>query len=122
MEYCGGGSVADLMHLSDEPLEEPQIAYICRESLKVRRLMLRTLIRGLPCSFLHSPFDLGSLLGLGYHFVTLQSTVFSYLFANTCFGDGKCIAVACSGIDLSCTPHRRLPQFQPRLATLKYAR
>lgn len=35
MEYCGGGSVADLMHLSDEPLEEAQIAYICRESLKV---------------------------------------------------------------------------------------
>ncbi|GAQ86025.1 Serine Threonine protein kinase [Klebsormidium nitens] len=34
MEYCGGGSVADLMHLSDEPLEEAQIAYICRESLK----------------------------------------------------------------------------------------
>ncbi|KAL2636206.1 hypothetical protein R1flu_007685 [Riccia fluitans] len=34
MEYCGGGSVADLMSITDEPLEEHQIAYICKESLK----------------------------------------------------------------------------------------
>lgn len=35
MEYCGGGSVADLMNVTDEPLEEYQIAYICKETLKV---------------------------------------------------------------------------------------
>ncbi|KAL9263554.1 Serine/threonine-protein kinase 1-like protein [Drosera capensis] len=34
MEYCGGGSVADLMNATEEPLEEGQIAYICREALK----------------------------------------------------------------------------------------
>ncbi|KAJ8760452.1 hypothetical protein K2173_015119 [Erythroxylum novogranatense] len=34
MEYCGGGSVADLMNVTEEPLEENQIAFICREALK----------------------------------------------------------------------------------------
>ncbi|KAK9106785.1 hypothetical protein Syun_022796 [Stephania yunnanensis] len=34
MEYCGGGSVADLMNATEESLEEHQIAYICREALK----------------------------------------------------------------------------------------
>ncbi|KAJ7953929.1 Serine/Threonine kinase family protein [Quillaja saponaria] len=34
MEYCGGGSAADLMNVTGEPLEEHQIAYICREALK----------------------------------------------------------------------------------------
>ncbi|KAL8533613.1 hypothetical protein ACS0TY_009859 [Phlomoides rotata] len=34
MEYCGGGSVADLMNVTDEPLEEYQIAFICREAIK----------------------------------------------------------------------------------------
>ncbi|GMH15259.1 hypothetical protein Nepgr_017100 [Nepenthes gracilis] len=34
MEYCGGGSVADLMNVTEEPLQEYQIAYICREALK----------------------------------------------------------------------------------------
>lgn len=35
MEYCGGGSIADLMNVTEEPLVEYQIAYICREALKV---------------------------------------------------------------------------------------
>lgn len=35
MEYCGGGSVADLMNVTEDPLCEIQIAYICREALKV---------------------------------------------------------------------------------------
>ncbi|KAI4328566.1 hypothetical protein L6164_020908 [Bauhinia variegata] len=34
MEYCGGGSVAGLMNVTEEPLDEGQIAYICREALK----------------------------------------------------------------------------------------
>ncbi|KAI0501121.1 hypothetical protein KFK09_016064 [Dendrobium nobile] len=34
MEYCGGGSVSDLMNVIEEPLNEAQIAYICREALK----------------------------------------------------------------------------------------
>ena len=37
MEYCGGGSVADLMNNTDAPLDEAMIAYVCRESLKVRQ-------------------------------------------------------------------------------------
>ena len=35
MEYCGGGSVVDVMNVTEEALEEYQIAYICREALKV---------------------------------------------------------------------------------------
>lgn len=35
MEYCGGGSVADLMSITEEPFDESQIAYVCREALKV---------------------------------------------------------------------------------------
>ncbi|KAL0877641.1 hypothetical protein Bca101_027347 [Brassica carinata] len=34
MEYCGGGSVVDVMNVTEEVLEEYQIAYICREALK----------------------------------------------------------------------------------------
>lgn len=33
MEYCGGGSVADLMHASDAALDQDMIAYICAETL-----------------------------------------------------------------------------------------
>ena len=33
MEYCGGGSVADIMHGVGAPLEEAQIVYVCREML-----------------------------------------------------------------------------------------
>jgi len=33
MEYCGGGSVADLMHASDVPLDQDMISYICAETL-----------------------------------------------------------------------------------------
>ncbi|KAL5217356.1 hypothetical protein ABZP36_018040 [Zizania latifolia] len=34
MEYCGGGSIADLISITEKPLDEYQIAYICREALK----------------------------------------------------------------------------------------
>ena len=34
MEYCGGGSVSDLIQAnSNQPLDEEVIAYICRETL-----------------------------------------------------------------------------------------
>ncbi|XP_067680265.1 mitogen-activated protein kinase kinase kinase kinase 5-like isoform X3 [Haliotis asinina] len=33
MEYCGGGSMQDIYHVTG-PLAEPQIAFICRETLK----------------------------------------------------------------------------------------
>ena len=33
MEYCGGGSVADLVHAADGPLDQPIIAYLCAETL-----------------------------------------------------------------------------------------
>ncbi|XP_026481907.1 mitogen-activated protein kinase kinase kinase kinase 3 isoform X2 [Ctenocephalides felis] len=32
MEYCGGGSLQDIYHITG-PLSEPQIAYMCRETL-----------------------------------------------------------------------------------------
>lgn len=33
MEYCGGGSVADLMQAADAPLDEEVIAWLCCETL-----------------------------------------------------------------------------------------
>ncbi|KAK9835174.1 hypothetical protein WJX81_003390 [Elliptochloris bilobata] len=33
MEYCGGGSVADLVHAAEAPLDEAVIAYICYQAL-----------------------------------------------------------------------------------------
>jgi serine/threonine protein kinase len=35
MEYCGGGSLEELIELRGNGLEEEQIAYICAECLKV---------------------------------------------------------------------------------------
>jgi hypothetical protein len=35
MEFCGGGSVADLLELTGKPFREEQIAYVCKETLKV---------------------------------------------------------------------------------------
>uniref|UniRef100_A0A4W5LIX8 Mitogen-activated protein kinase kinase kinase kinase 6 n=1 Tax=Hucho hucho TaxID=62062 RepID=A0A4W5LIX8_9TELE len=35
MEYCGGGSLQDIYHATG-PLNERQIAYVCRETLQVR--------------------------------------------------------------------------------------
>ncbi|EFJ44650.1 MAP kinase [Volvox carteri f. nagariensis] len=34
MEYCGGGSVSDLLSATSEPLSEDLIAYVCGEALK----------------------------------------------------------------------------------------
>jgi serine/threonine protein kinase len=34
MEYCGGGSVADLCHFLNEGLSAPEIAFVCGETLK----------------------------------------------------------------------------------------
>ena len=33
MEYCGGGSVSDLIHVADGHLDEELISYICCEML-----------------------------------------------------------------------------------------
>lgn len=33
MEFCGGGSVSDVMAAQDKPLTEQQIAYVCKETL-----------------------------------------------------------------------------------------
>lgn len=40
MEYCGGGSVSDIMHALGHGLNEQQIAVICHEALNVRMIMM----------------------------------------------------------------------------------
>ena len=39
MEYCEGGSVGDVLRITDKPLAEEHIALICRETLKGLRYM-----------------------------------------------------------------------------------
>ena len=34
MEYCGGGSVRDLLVANGQPLDESQIAFLCGEALR----------------------------------------------------------------------------------------
>ncbi len=38
MEYCGGGSVADLIQIMENGLNEDEIAIICKEALQVYTL------------------------------------------------------------------------------------
>ena len=59
MEHCAGGNVSDLMHASGsgKPLEEPQIAYICCQTLK-----------GL--TYLHTLFKVGRLIENDHHVST----------------------------------------------------
>uniref|UniRef100_A0A6Q2Z9P2 Mitogen-activated protein kinase kinase kinase kinase n=1 Tax=Esox lucius TaxID=8010 RepID=A0A6Q2Z9P2_ESOLU len=42
MEYCGGGSLQDIYHVTG-PLKEKQIAYVCRETLQVSQTPLISL-------------------------------------------------------------------------------
>ncbi len=35
MEYCGGGSLSDVLSATNRPLPEAAIAYVCSEALKV---------------------------------------------------------------------------------------
>nr|GLL43535.1 serine/threonine-protein kinase 4-like [Ipomoea trifida] len=62
MEYCGCGSVAGLMNVTEAPLEEHQIAYICKEALK-----------GL--SYLHSIFKVHRDIKGGNILLTSQGEV-----------------------------------------------
>ena len=39
MEYCGGGSVSDIVKTLNASLEEKFIQYICAETLKVDALL-----------------------------------------------------------------------------------
>ena len=54
MEYCGGGSVSDVMHVDDTPLNEHQIAHVTREALKVRAYGMGVWARIYTCK-IHRP-------------------------------------------------------------------
>uniref|UniRef100_A0A3Q3WUM7 Mitogen-activated protein kinase kinase kinase kinase n=1 Tax=Mola mola TaxID=94237 RepID=A0A3Q3WUM7_MOLML len=45
MEYCGGGSLQDIYHVTG-PLSELQIAYVCRETIQVNTFCNFILIKG----------------------------------------------------------------------------
>ena len=54
MEYCGGGSVADLVHAADGPLDQDIIAYLCAETL-AGLTYLHSIGKVPPLSHAHSP-------------------------------------------------------------------
>uniref|UniRef100_A0A8C7UQ88 Mitogen-activated protein kinase kinase kinase kinase n=1 Tax=Oncorhynchus mykiss TaxID=8022 RepID=A0A8C7UQ88_ONCMY len=61
MEYCGGGSLQDIYHVTG-PLNERQIAYVCRETLQVNALKNRStkiLFFQLSHGIFFSPADFG---------------------------------------------------------------
>uniref|UniRef100_A0A673ZIP9 Mitogen-activated protein kinase kinase kinase kinase n=1 Tax=Salmo trutta TaxID=8032 RepID=A0A673ZIP9_SALTR len=61
MEYCGGGSLQDIYHVTG-PLNERQIAYVCRETLQVNTLKNRftkILFLQLSHGIFFSPADFG---------------------------------------------------------------
>uniref|UniRef100_A0A665VZ45 non-specific serine/threonine protein kinase n=1 Tax=Echeneis naucrates TaxID=173247 RepID=A0A665VZ45_ECHNA len=53
MEYCGGGSLQDIYHVTG-PLREKQIAYMCRETLQVRDFLGKRLLSLFHLSLLFS--------------------------------------------------------------------
>uniref|UniRef100_A0A8C0LEK6 non-specific serine/threonine protein kinase n=1 Tax=Canis lupus dingo TaxID=286419 RepID=A0A8C0LEK6_CANLU len=50
MEYCGGGSLQDIYHVTG-PLSELQIAYVCRETLQVIHLIVGDFIERIKILF-----------------------------------------------------------------------
>ena len=96
MEYCGGGSVADLMHASDVPLDQDMISYICAETLA-----------GL--AYLHSigkvhPTSASS--GTAQHHVKLDNRDSMHLH-QTCYDQGTHVGNVTCGIY---TYAQRFPQ------------
>ena len=57
MEYCGGGSVADLVHAADGPLDQDIIAYLCAETL-AGLTYLHSIGKVPPLTHAHSPWGL----------------------------------------------------------------